>query len=117
MSAPETMLPIGAAAQAREQKLVLDQLGLALRNLRLNVLMMPALAAVICVMYSHWLPLPRLLTFFAVVVVTCLPLAFVAHRYGHVKSAPENPSRRLLVAVGQGLPIYPDSEAQHGQRM
>ena len=60
--------------------------------------MMPALAGVICIMYSHWLSVPRLLTFFAVVVVTCLPLAWIAQRHGHVKSTAQDPMRRLLMA-------------------
>jgi len=96
MSTQLTIEPTATVARAREQKLVLDQLGLALRNLRLNVWMMPALAAVVCVMYSRWLPLPRLAAFFAVVVVACVPLAFVAQRFGHLKSTAEDPRRRLL---------------------
>ncbi len=90
--------PTATVAQAREQKLVLDQLGLALRNLRLNVWMMPALAAVICLMYSRWHGWAHLVAFFAVVVVTCIPLAVVAQRHGHVKSVAEDPRRRLLAA-------------------
>src|SRR5262249_4771087 len=87
-----------ADAQAREQKLVLDQLGLALRNLRLNVYMMPALGAVICIMYSRWLPWSHLAVFFGIVVATCIPLAVVAQRHGHVKSVAHDPRQRLLVA-------------------
>jgi len=89
--------PMASVAQAREQKLVLDQLGLALRNLRLNVFMMPALAAVICFMYSHWLPWAHLAVFFGIVVGSCFPLAYVAQRYGHIKSVAHDPSRRLLI--------------------
>jgi two-component system cell cycle sensor histidine kinase PleC len=69
------------AADAREQKLALDQLGLALRNLKLNAWMMPALAAVICVMFHAWIGWPRLMTWFGVVVATCVPLGVMAHRF------------------------------------
>jgi two-component system cell cycle sensor histidine kinase PleC len=69
------------AADAREQKLALDQLGLALRNLKLNAWMMPALAAVICVMFHAWIGWPRLMIWFGVVVATCVPLGIMAHRF------------------------------------
>jgi two-component system, cell cycle sensor histidine kinase PleC len=72
--------PSIADAGAREQKLVIHQLGLALRNLKPNAWMMPALAAVICVMFHAWIGWPRLLTWFGIVLVTCVPLAVVAHR-------------------------------------
>jgi two-component system cell cycle sensor histidine kinase PleC len=99
MSAEHAIAPIDAATQAREQKLVLDQLGMALRNLRPNAWMMPALAAVICVMYSHWVPLPRLGAWFAIVVLTVLPLGYVSRRFGHVRSAAQDPRRRVLVST------------------
>jgi two-component system cell cycle sensor histidine kinase PleC len=101
----QSIRPTASVAQAREQKLVLDQLGLALRNLRLNVWMMPALAAVICFMYSRWLPWTRLGVIFAIVVASCLPLAYAAQRYGHVKSVAQDPSRRLLL-VGLAYGVF-----------
>ncbi|HXC55861.1 MAG TPA: HAMP domain-containing sensor histidine kinase [Rhizomicrobium sp.] len=83
----------------REHKLVLDQLGLALRNLRPNAWMMPALAAVICVMFHEWIATPRLAVWFAIVVLACVPLGIVARRYGHVTSVARDPRRRVLVAT------------------
>ena len=67
---------------ARERKLVLDQLGLALRNLRPNAWMMPALAAVICVMFHQWLPVGRLALWFGLVAIAGIPIALVSRRYG-----------------------------------
>jgi two-component system cell cycle sensor histidine kinase PleC len=71
-----------ADAGRRGQKLVLDQLGLALRNLKPNAWMMPALAAVICIMFHEWIAWPRLLTWFGIVVAACVPMGIVAHRFG-----------------------------------
>ena len=94
--------PIRAAqsgAQARGQKLVQDQLGLALRNLRPNAWLMPALAAVICIMFHQWIPAPHLVLWFAIVLVACVPLGIVANRYGHTEAPAEGAKRRLIVAT------------------
>jgi len=87
-----------ADAGARGQKLALDQLGLALRNLKPNAWMMPALAAVVCIMFHQWIAWPRLLTWFAIVVASCVPLGIVAHRYGKIRTG-ENPRQRLPIAT------------------
>ncbi len=81
----------------REQKLVLDQLGLALRNLQPNAWMMPALAAVICVMFHRWLPAGQLVLWFALVAVGGIPIALVSRRYG--ARMPEDTGRPLLIAA------------------
>ncbi|MEI9994724.1 MAG: HAMP domain-containing sensor histidine kinase [Rhizomicrobium sp.] len=87
-----------------ERKLVLDQLGLALRNLRPNAYVMPVLAAVICVMFHQWIAAPRLALWFSLVVLTCTPLAIVARRF------PERPatlkSRRPLIAAALAYLAY-----------
>jgi two-component system cell cycle sensor histidine kinase PleC len=90
---------IAAMEGQREHKLVLDQFGLALRNLRPNAWMMPALAAVICVMFSRWLPVWHLAGWFAIVVLVCVPLGYVSRRYGHVTSLVEDPRRRIVVST------------------
>jgi two-component system cell cycle sensor histidine kinase PleC len=99
MSSKQAGKPPMFDALAREQKLVLDQLGLALRNLRPNVWMMPALAAVICVMFHRWVSTPVLATWFAIVVISCLPLAFVARRFGHLHSTSQYPHRIVAVST------------------
>ena len=88
-----------SGAQARGRRLVQDQLGLALRNLRPNAWLMPALAAVICVMFHQWISAPRLALWFAIVVVACIPLGIVASRYGHTEAPAEGAKRRLIVAT------------------
>jgi len=86
-------------AGSRDQTLVLDQLGLAMRNLKPNAWMMPALAAVICVMFDQWIAWPRLLTWFAIVAATCLPLGAAAHVFGRSRSAGAEPRRLMLTAT------------------
>ncbi len=82
---------------AREHKLVLDQLGLALRNLQPNAWMMPALAAVICGMFHRWLPAGQLVLWFALVAVGGIPIALVSRRYG--TRMPDDSGRPLLIAA------------------
>ena len=86
-------------AGAREQTLVLDQLGLALRNLKPNAWMMPALAAVICIMFHTWIGWPRLMMWFGIVIATCVPLGVVAHRFGPSRAAGTEPRRLMLAAT------------------
>ncbi|MEI9991403.1 MAG: histidine kinase dimerization/phospho-acceptor domain-containing protein [Rhizomicrobium sp.] len=88
--------PPSTSTGAREQKLVLDQLGMALRNLQPNAWMMPALAAVICILFHQWLPAGRLALWFAIVVVGGIPLALVSRSYG--ARMPEG-GRPLPIAV------------------
>ncbi len=80
----------------RDQRLVLDQLGLALRNLRPNVWMMPALAAVICIMFRQWISTPRLILWFALVTLGCIPLGYVARRYGRLGRSTRGARRRVI---------------------
>ena len=85
-----------ASTGAREHKLALDQLGLALRNLRPNAWMMPALAAVICVMFHQWLPAWQLALWFGIVATAGIPIAVVSHRFG--ARMPED-GRPLLISA------------------
>jgi two-component system cell cycle sensor histidine kinase PleC len=89
--------------RARDQRLVQDQLGLALRNLRPNAWMMPALGAVICIMYHQWIPTPMLATWFAIVVAGCVPLGFATRRYGGLIAPDAAPGRRVAIASGAYL--------------
>jgi two-component system, cell cycle sensor histidine kinase PleC len=97
MSASQTMTEAGAGS--REQTLMLDQLGLAMRNLKLNAWMMPALAAVICIMFHQWIAWPRLLVWFGIVIATCVPLGAMAHVFGRSRSAGAEPRRLTLIAT------------------
>ena len=89
-------------AQLRERQIARDQLGLAMRNLRPNAFLMPALAAVVCILFHQWLPAPRLAAWFAIVAIGCVPVGAAAIQFG--RPAPElteaQQRRRLLTAAG-----------------
>src|SRR4029077_12542383 len=74
-------------ALLREGKLAVEQLDLALRNLRPNAFLMPAFAAVICVIFRHWIETSHLVVWFAMVVITGLPLGLISFRFDSAKSA------------------------------
>ena len=99
MSAELAIQPSRSDAFAREQKLVLDQLGLALRNLRPNAWMMPALAAVICILFHRWVATQVLATWFTIVTVVAVPLGVVSRRYGHLHSEAQDPRRIVSVST------------------
>jgi two-component system cell cycle sensor histidine kinase PleC len=99
MSVRQPIHAADAGAEMRERKLAQDQLGLALRNLRPNAWMMPALAAVICVMFHQWIAPSRLAIWFTLVVTTCVPLAIVARRFGAFEALAQNTRRRVVVAT------------------
>ncbi len=88
-----------AGAEMRERKLAQDQLGLALRNLRPNAWMMPALAAVVCVMFHQWIAPSQLAIWFGLVVVTCVPLAVVTRRFGALEDLAQDSGRRIAVST------------------
>jgi two-component system cell cycle sensor histidine kinase PleC len=75
---------------AHEQKLALEQLRLALKNLKPNCWLMPLLAAVVCVMFARWIPVPLLVSWFALVAVGGAYLGAVAYTF----LASENPAPR-----------------------
>jgi two-component system cell cycle sensor histidine kinase PleC len=79
---------------AQQQKLALEQLRLALRNLRPNCWLMPLLAAVTCVMFVRWIPVPLLVFWFALVAVGGAYLGVVAYTF----LASENPAPRNWLA-------------------
>src|SRR5205814_10023064 len=75
---------------AQQEKLALEQLRLALKNLKPNCWLMPLLAAVICVMFARWISLPVLVSWFAMVAVGGSYLGVVVYRF----LASENPAPR-----------------------
>ena len=70
-----------ATADERRAKLTLDQLALALRNLGPNHWFMPVFAAIICVMFSRWIGVPRLAAWFVLLTLSVIPLGIVSHRF------------------------------------
>ncbi len=99
MSVSQPISAAASGAHTRGQKLALEQLGLALRNLRPNAWMMPALAAVICAMFHQWISAPRLAVWIALVVIACIPLGIVARRFGETDSQVVDSRKRVLVST------------------
>jgi len=68
-----------AAARAEAGDwLALEQLRLALNNLKPNVFAMPLFAGVMCLMFSRWVAWPTLALWYAFVVAGGVPLAVIA---------------------------------------
>jgi two-component system, cell cycle sensor histidine kinase PleC len=67
--------------------LALEQLRLALSNLKPNVVAMPIFAAIMCVMFSKWVAWPVLALWYAFVVIGGIPLGLVAFQFP--KRSPE----------------------------
>ena len=76
-------------AAARENLLALDQLALALRNLRPHAFLMPFFAALIGVIYSRTSPLADVVLWFSVFIVSLVPLGIVLHLFF---ARPRNPA-------------------------
>jgi two-component system, cell cycle sensor histidine kinase PleC len=70
-----------ASMRERAGKLRLDQLALALRNLGPNHFLMPVFAAIICLMYQRWVSVARLETWYALLIVSVIPIGLVSHRF------------------------------------
>src|ERR1700730_6062332 len=66
------------ADPAQSARLALEQLRLALRNLRPNCWLMPLLAAIMCFMFARWIRTPLLLMWFSMVTVGGAWLGIVA---------------------------------------
>ena len=77
----EGLETMGAVPRQRADKLALDQLALALRNLGPNHFLMPVFTAIICVMFHRWVPVARLETWFAVVTLGVVPIGLISHRF------------------------------------
>ena len=68
-------------ATERDDWLALEQLSLALGNLKPNVVAMPLFAAIMSVMFSKWVPVHTLALWFTFVVIGGLPLGVAAFRF------------------------------------
>src|SRR5437762_12713181 len=69
------------ARDAGEAKLALDQLRLALRNLRPNHWLMPVFVAVISLMFQAWVSRPYLILWILTVAFGAAPLGYVASKF------------------------------------
>ena len=70
-----------AITRERADKLRLDQLALALRNLGPNHFLMPLFTAIICVMFHRWVSAARLETWFALLTASVVPIGLVSNRF------------------------------------
>ena len=70
-----------ATGQRQGDRLALEQLRLALRNLKPNAALMPVMAAIMCVMFSRWVPVKTLVVWLAVVALGGLPLGIAAFAF------------------------------------
>lgn len=89
---------------AQQKKLALEQLRLALKNLRPNCWLMPLLAAVACVMFARWVSIPMLVFWFVLVTVGGSYLGVVA--YSFLADDPDRLAQRNWLAhaaVGYAL--------------
>jgi two-component system cell cycle sensor histidine kinase PleC len=79
-------------------KLALDQLRLALRNLKPNFWLMPIFAAIMLVMFARWVPASTLALWWVLVVVNGIPLGIICHRFLKVESG-EIPAENRWVQI------------------
>ena len=93
---PGTFAGQNSSRAQQEEKLALEQLRLALRNLRPNCWLMPLLAGVVCVMFARWVGTSNLVSWFALVTVGGAYLGVVAFAFG--RREPGVNSRRTWAA-------------------
>ena len=100
MHAGENGSAVQIGTSERDRRLAVDQLGLALGNLRPNAWIMPALAAVICLLFRQWIDATRLTVWFTMVVITGIPLGIVCNRFGELSAdAPKVDTQVRLSAL------------------
>src|SRR5215472_12018507 len=97
MLASESIRAETIRTSVRDRQLALEQLGLALGNLRLNAWIMPALAAIICLLFRQWIDTRHLVIWFTMVVVTGVPLGIVCNRFGEL--SPDAPQVNTQVRL------------------
>jgi two-component system cell cycle sensor histidine kinase PleC len=91
LSTPEAN---AAAKKALDERIVLEQLTFALRTMQPTNWVMPVIAAIMCAMFSQWVPWTRLALWIGLVGVTLVPIATTMHRY--LKNVPERGANRWV---------------------
>jgi len=81
------MATVGSAAEAKD-RLVLDQLRIALTNLKPNHFLMPAFGAIIALMFARWVEVWYLVIWYGALVVSVLPLAIISMRFLRAEPSP-----------------------------
>ena len=85
-----------------DAKLALEQLRMALRNMRPNYWNTPVFAGVVCLMFAHWIALPRLALWFGLTFVAQFPLIWTAHSFARLKPPPEE-GRKWVIRCAIGM--------------
>jgi len=80
-------------------KLALDQMRMALRNLKPNYWIMPVFAGIVCAIFARWIPVPRLLLWFGAVILCEFPLVWVARAFERRNPPPEESRKWTLRAA------------------
>src|SRR5438046_2970783 len=99
MQATQTVTAELRDAPARDRKLALEQLGLALRSLQPNAWLMPLLAAVICLLFYRWIAMPRLIVWFVMVLTTGIPLGIACNRFGDTRPGAPASSTQIRLST------------------
>ena len=84
---------ITASTDQGQSKLALDELRLALRNLRPNYWTTPAFAAAICLVFLRTVPAPHLLAWLAIVSICQIPFAAGGRAFERSDPGPGNARR------------------------
>jgi two-component system cell cycle sensor histidine kinase PleC len=69
-----------ATAEAKD-RLVLDQLRIALQNLKPNHFLMPTFGAIMCLMFARWIDVRWLAIWYTALIAGVIPLAIVSQRF------------------------------------
>lgn len=91
---------LDGAARGRNTKLALDQLRMALQNIKPNFWLMPIFAAVICLMVSPWVSTTNLVIWFVVVTLGGLPQAITSARFSRAENPSADARKWLVLCVG-----------------
>ena len=96
--------PAAAIEEPRNERLALDQLTLALRNIKPHPYLMPLFALAICAIDAKWIPLSLLVAWFSVFTVSHVPLAIVLHGFfSRERSVAETKQWSMLAACAYAL--------------
>ena len=104
---------MAAVADPRDSRLALEQLRLALRNMKPNCWLMPAMAAILCVMFARWVPYPVLLFWFFAVAIGGAPLGAAAFLFPTTLQARLS-TRQWIVATTSAYFLFTISWSSFG---
>jgi len=83
-----------------ESRLALDQLDLALRNLRPHPVLMPGFGVAVCAIFSRWLPASVLGPWLAALALSHVPFAVVSYFFFKKERVPAETTKWVWLATG-----------------